>query len=151
MLPSPCLEFWGGRNSKEIDPKQKLHDDLLPLAQSGRTFIILFDYDQKQSTREAVYKATLATGKAIEDAGALCKVALLPGPEKGVDDFLSARGENAAGHLSRIINNAHTIEGYKWIGNPQDEELIRYAPDTTINTRYLTNSKEVDLDPLWSN
>ncbi|MGL4880424.1 MAG: DUF3854 domain-containing protein, partial [Waterburya sp.] len=47
--------IWGGRESQ--DEEKKLHHDLLPLAEEGRTFIILFDYDQKQKTREAVYKA----------------------------------------------------------------------------------------------
>ena len=135
--------IWGGRKTGE---KKELHPDLLPLASSGRNFIILFDYDQKQSTREAVYKATLAMGKAIEDAGCKCTVALLPGPEKGVDDFISARGDSASGSLSRIIDNAHSLSEYKWIGNPSDEELIRYAPQDPINTPYLTDSKCVDLD-----
>ena len=135
--------IWGGRETGE---EKKLHPDLLPLATSGRTFIILFDYDQKQSTREAVYKATLATGEAIEAAGALCKVALLPGPEKGVDDLITARGDAASGYLARIINNAHPIEEYKWIGNPADDELIKYAPDTALCVPYLPNAREIDLD-----
>ena len=136
--------IWGGREPK--DPDQKLHHDLLPLAQKGRTFIILFDYDQKQSTREAVYKATLATAEAIEATGANCKVALLPGPEKGVDDFITARGDSASGTLSRIINNAHSVEDYRLIGNPADEELIKYAPDTALCVPYLPNAVEIDLD-----
>lgn len=138
--------IWGGRNAKAIDPQQKLHNDLLPLAKGGRTFIPFFDYDRKQSTRENVYKAILATGKAIEDAGCKCKVALLPGPEKGVDDFIAAKGDSASSHLARIINNAHTLEEYKWIGNPTDEELIKYAPEKSINTPYLTDAQEVNLD-----
>jgi hypothetical protein len=139
--------IWGGRNSKGKDPEQKLHHDLLHLAGTGRTLIILFDYDQKQSTREAVYKATLATGKAIEATGAICKVALLPGQEKGVDDFLSARGDRAAQELARIITNAHPIEEYRWLAHPNDEELIRYATESAICTQYLADSVEVNLDP----
>ena len=141
-LASPGI--WGCREPK--DPDKKLHPDLLPLAQKGRTFIILFDYDRKQSTREAVYKATLATAEAIEATGASCKVALLPGPEKGVDDFITSRGDSASGHLSRIVNNAHTIEEYKWIANPVDDELIKYAPDTTLCVPYLPNAREIDLN-----
>ena len=138
--------IWGGRNGKEIDPEQKLHRDLLPLAQKGRTFIILFDYDQKQSTRKAVYKATLATGEAIEATGANCKVALLPGPEKGVDDFITAKGDSASEHLDKIIDNAHPLEEYRRIGNPDDDELIKYAPKNPICVPYLPHSREIDLD-----
>lgn len=138
--------IWGGRQPKNRDPEKKLHQDLLPLAQPGRTFIILFDYDQKQSTREAVYKAILATGEAIKAAGANCKVALLPGPEKGVDDFITARGDSASAHLARIIDNAHPLEEYRWIGNPDDDELIKYAPENPICVPYLPHSTEIDLD-----
>ena len=136
--------IWGGREPK--DEEKRLHRDLLPLAQKGRTFIILFDYDQKQSTREAVYKATLATGKAIEAAGCKCKVALLPGPEKGVDDFITARGDSAEAYLSRIINNAHSLEEYRWLANPADDELIKYAPDNALCIPYLPDSEAIDLD-----
>ncbi|MEY2833501.1 MAG: hypothetical protein RLZZ574_2760, partial [Cyanobacteriota bacterium] len=135
--------IWGARAKSEA---KELHPDLLPLAHPGRTFIILFDYDQKQSTREAVYKAILATGRAIEDTGSKCKIALLTGPEKGVDDFITARGDSASGYLSRIINNAHTLKEYKWIGNPSDDELIKYAPDHAICVPYLPDVKAIDLD-----
>jgi hypothetical protein len=136
----------GGSPHERPVQEKELHPDLLPLAQPGRTFIILFDYDQKQSTREAVYKAILATGKAIEDAGSKCEIALLPGPEKGVDDFITARGDSASLYLSRIINNAHSLEEYKWIGNPSDDELIKYAPDDAICVPYLPDVKAIDLD-----
>ncbi len=135
--------IWGGRAKSE---EKELHPDLLPLAQKGRTFIILFDYDQKQSTREAVYKATLATGKAIEAAGCKCKVALLTGPEKGVDDFITARGDSAEAYLSKIINNAHGLQEYRWIANPADDELIKYAPDNALCIPYLPDSEAIDLD-----
>jgi Domain of unknown function (DUF3854)/Origin of replication binding protein len=135
--------IWGGRAKSEA---KELHPDLLPLAHPGRTFIILFDYDQKQSTRETVYKAILATGRAIEDTGSKCKIALLPGPEKGVDDFITAQGDSAPGYLSRIINNAYSLEEYKWIGNPSDDELIKYAPDDAICVPYLPDVKAIDLD-----
>ena len=138
--------IWGGRQPKDQDPEQKLHQDLLPLAQPGRTFIILFDYDQKQSTRKAVYDATLATAEAIEAAGANCKVALLPGPEKGVDDFITAKGDLASAHLDKIINNAHSLESYRWFGNPADEDLVKYAPSHPICIPYLPQSAAIDLD-----
>ena len=138
--------IWGGRQPKDQDPDQKLHQDLLPLAQPGRTFIILFDYDKKQSTREAVYKATLATAEAIEATGASCKVALLPGPEKGVDDFITAKGDSAEGQTARIINNALSIEEYRLFANPADDELIKYAPDNALCIPYLPHSTEIDLD-----
>ena len=54
--------------------------------------------------------------------------------------------KSAAGHLSRIINNAHSLEAYKWIGNPSDDELIKYAPDDALCIPYLPDSQAIDLD-----
>jgi Origin of replication binding protein len=71
---------------------------------------------------------------------------MLPGPEKGVDDFISARGDSASLYLSRIINNAHSLEEYKWIGNPSDDELIKYAPDDALCIPYLPDSPVINLD-----
>jgi hypothetical protein len=38
-------------------------------------------------------------------------VALLPGPEKGVDDFVVARGDNANALLMAIVNDAKSSTG----------------------------------------
>ncbi|MEA5573870.1 DUF3854 domain-containing protein, partial [Calothrix sp. UHCC 0171] len=84
--------IWNGRVGKK-DFDERLHPDLLPMAQPGREFIILFDYEEKPKTRWNVFQATLRTGRAIEAAGSVCKVAQLPGREKGVDDFVVARNE----------------------------------------------------------
>ncbi|AFZ04633.1 DUF3854 domain-containing protein [Calothrix sp. PCC 6303] len=84
--------IWNGRVGKK-DFDERLHPDLLPMAQPGREFIILFDYEEKPRTRWNVFQATLRTGRAIEAAGSVCKVAQLPGMEKGVDDFVVARNE----------------------------------------------------------
>ena len=101
--------IWNGRVGKK-DFDERLHPDLLPMAQKGRKFIILFDFETKFKTRKNVYQATIRTGKAIEAQGCICEVACLPGPQKGVDDFVVA-------HQSpRRIAVAHG-------GNPQDRAV----------------------------
>ncbi|MBG1268478.1 DUF3854 domain-containing protein, partial [Nostoc sp. WHI] len=97
--------IWNGRVGK-LDFDERLHPDLVALAQAGRKFIILFDYETKANTRWSVFQATMRTGRAIEAQGCVCEVALLPGPEKGVDDFVVSRGEDADTLLTAIADDA---------------------------------------------
>ncbi len=128
--------------------QEKLHPDLMPMAQKGRTFKILFDYEEKPKTRYAVYQATLRTGEAILNAGCQCEVASLPGPEKGVDDFVTARGESAAELLTKIIDDALTLEAYKQLCYPRERGLSsKYRPHVEVNTPYLSEL-ETDIPPL---
>ena len=89
--------IWNGRVGKK-DFDERLHPDLVPMAQKGRKFIILFDFETKFKTRKNVYQATIRTGKAIEAQGCICEVACLPGPQKGVDDFVVAHQSSVTSH-----------------------------------------------------
>ena len=131
--------IWNGRvGSKHAE---KLHPDLLPMAQKGRKFIILFDYETKPKIRYAVYQATLRTGEAIEAAGCECEVALLPGPEKGVDDFVAARGKSAEALLTEIIEDAHSLNHYRQLCYPRPRGLSsKYPANVQLNTRFLSEA-----------
>ena len=94
--------IWNGRVGKQ-DFDERLHPDLVPMAQAGRKFIVLFDYETRPKTRWSIFQATMRTGRAIEAAGCTCEVALLPGPEKGVDDFVVARGKDADALLTQSL------------------------------------------------
>ena len=129
--------IWGGRVGSKH--QEKLHPDLLPMAQAGRKFIILFDYETKPKTRYHVYQATLRTGEAIEAAGCECEIASLPGIEKGVDDFVAARGESAEALLTEIIEDALSLKEYQQVCYPRPRGLSKkYTPNITLNTRYLS-------------
>ncbi|MBD2303491.1 DUF3854 domain-containing protein [Nostoc sp. FACHB-87] len=134
--------IWNGRVGKK-DFDERLHPDLLPLAQPGRKFQILFDYETKLKTRWSVYQATVRTGKAIEAVGCVCEVALLSGPEKGVDDFVVARGEDANALLTAIIDDAHSLKDYQQSFLIKHRGLRKYRPDALINTKYLTQAVAV--------
>nr|WP_148220516.1 DUF3854 domain-containing protein [Nostoc punctiforme] len=131
--------IWNGRVGKQ-DFDERLHPDLMPLAQPGRKFIILFDYETKAKTRWSVYQATVRTAKAIESAGCECEVALLPGTEKGVDDFVVARGEDANALLTAIINDAKSLFDYQRSYRAKKWGLSKYKPDVTVNIKYLTQA-----------
>ncbi|MBE9210866.1 DUF3854 domain-containing protein [Nostoc sp. LEGE 06077] len=134
--------IWNGRVGKK-DFDERLHPDLLPLAQPGRKFQILFDYETKLKTRWSVYQATVRTGKAIEAVGCRSEVALLPGTEKGVDDFVVARGEDANALLTAIIDDAHSLKDYQQSFLIKHRGLRKYRPDALINTKYLTQAVAV--------
>ncbi|BBD63176.1 hypothetical protein NIES2109_60260 (plasmid) [Nostoc sp. HK-01] len=134
--------IWNGRVGKK-DFDERLHPDLLPLAQPGRKFVILFDYETKLKTRWSVYQATVRTGKAIEAVGCRSEVALLPGPEKGVDDFVVERGDDANALLTAIIDDAHSLKDYQQSFLIKHRGLRKYRPDALINTKYLTQAVAV--------
>ncbi|MHC5713283.1 MAG: plasmid replication protein, CyRepA1 family [Nostoc sp.] len=131
--------IWNGRVGKQ-DFDERLHPDLIPMAQAGRKFIILFDYETKANTRWSVFQATVRTAKAILAAGCECEVALLPGPEKGVDDFVVARGEDANALLTAIIDDAKSLADYKRSYRAKKWGLSKYQPDVTINVKYLSEA-----------
>ncbi|MBD2533730.1 DUF3854 domain-containing protein [Nostoc flagelliforme FACHB-838] len=131
--------IWNGRVGKQ-DFDERLHPDLVPMAQAGRKFIILFDYETKAKTRWSVYQATVRTAKAIEAAGCECEVALLPGTEKGVDDFVVSRSEDANALLTAIIDDAKSLADYQRSYRAKKWGLSKYKPDVTVNIKYLTQA-----------
>jgi len=137
--------IWNGRVGKK-DFDERLHPDIMPLAQKGRKFIILFDYETNPKTRWSIFQAIVRTGKTLVALGCKCEVALLPGPEKGVDDFAVARGELAADFIARIINDAKTLTQYQKSFRHKLRGLNKYTPDQVVNSKYL--SDVVDLDKL---
>ncbi|ODG99175.1 hypothetical protein A4S05_05480 [Nostoc sp. KVJ20] len=131
--------IWNGRVGKQ-DFDERLHPDLVPMAQAGRKFIILFDYETSSKTRWSVFQATVRTAKAIEAVGCECEVALLPGPEKGVDDFVVARGEDTNALLTAIIDDAKSLKDYQRSYRAKKWGLSKYKPDVTVNVKYLSEA-----------
>ncbi|WP_138506612.1 plasmid replication protein, CyRepA1 family [Nostoc sp. PA-18-2419] len=131
--------IWNGRVGRR-DFDERLHPDLVPMAQAERKFIILFDYETSSKTRWSVFQATVRTAKAILAAGSECEVALLPGPEKGVDDFVVDRGEDANVLLTAIIDDAKSLADYQRSYRAKKWGLSKYKPDVTVNIKYLTQA-----------
>jgi hypothetical protein len=140
--------IWNGRvGFKDFD--ERLHPDLLPLAQPGRRFQILFDRETKLKTRWAVYQATQRTGKAIEAVGCVGEVVVLPGPEKGVDDFVVARGNDANSLLSAIVADAYTLGDYQRFYRPRVRGLSdKYKPHVRVNVMYLSQAVSLPSNGL---
>ena len=131
--------IWCGRVNSQIPGLEQLHPDLLPIA-SYRKFIILFDYEVKQKTRWQIFRATQLTGKCIQDAGGKCEVALLPGKEKGVDDWVVTLGIKADKALTTLIGDTLTLSEYRSNFFVPVRGLFKYKPDVRVNTARLSDA-----------
>ena len=140
--------IWSGRvGKKELE---KLHPDLIPVAQEKRNFIILFDYETKPKTKRGIFQATRRTGQTIIDQGCYCDVALLPGPEKGIDDWAVAFGKKkTANVVAALIEDRLTLKEYQQSCFVNlNQGLKKYKPSVVVNTRYLSDVIELPLSGL---
>ncbi|WP_375494253.1 MobF family relaxase, partial [uncultured Nostoc sp.] len=80
--------------------KSYLHEELAVFATQGRVFKFCFDYETKPETKLHIERDISVTGRLLQEAGARVKVVTLPGPSKGVDDFIVASGPLAYEKLS---------------------------------------------------
>jgi hypothetical protein len=109
---------------------QCLIEDLQQLAGRDRPIYLCFDHDLKPKTIESVNLATWKLGTLFAQAGCQVRVIQLPGPEKGVDDYLVARGEVAFAKLFRAA-----VELDKWhVHQPWE---LTYKVNLRLNHRYL--------------
>ncbi|QFS51878.1 plasmid replication protein, CyRepA1 family [Nostoc sphaeroides] len=129
--------IWNGRVGNEN--LERLHPDLVPIAQKGRKFTILFDYETKPKTKHQIFQATRRTAATIIQLGGECEVALLPGPEKGIDDWVVALGKKADKAVTTMIADALTINelSQRFFVN-RARGLRKFKPDCVVNTRYLS-------------
>jgi hypothetical protein len=95
----------------------------------GREITILFDYRDGDYSESPEFKAACTTAKLFKSA--ITKIAQLPGPDKGVDDFCVAGGD-----IDAVISEAsqQTSEDWKikkW------QRFRRFSPDIKINVQKL--------------
>lgn len=129
--------IWGGRVGQVF--LERLHPDLMPVAQKGREFVILFDYETRSKTKQDIFNATRRTGQCILNAGCKCEVAVLPGPEKGIDDWVVAQGEKADQAVTALIDDALTLKEYRQSFFIPIRGLKKYQPNVRFNLRYLSD------------
>jgi len=107
----------------------KLHSELEPLDTEGRVITTIFDYRAGDYSQSPEFKAARTLSKLFKRA--IAKIGKLPGPDKGVDDFLVAGGD-----IDAVIAEASppTSEDWKlkkWL------RLRGFTPDRTINSKYF--------------
>lgn len=111
---------------------ESLIPDLDLFATDGRRFYFCFDCDTKPKTVKNVNLAIGKTGKLLEQKGCDVRVIALPGPEKGVDDFIVVRGELG---FEKIYANALSLASWQWHIRKQAE--LTYKPWLRLNTSEL--------------
>ena len=94
----------------------------------GREITILFDFRTGDYSQSQEFKAASTTAKLFKSA--IVKIAFLPGPDKGVDDFAVAGGD-----VNAVIRAAREIKEL------QAESLWNsyrgFSPDRTSNSRFF--------------
>jgi hypothetical protein len=104
--------------------------ELQHFATEERSIYICFDRDSKRQTIQNVNREIDKLGRLFTAAKCPVKVINLPGPEKGVDDFVVSKGEDA---FSALKNEA---QGFQfWLD--RESWLLTYPASLKLNSRYL--------------
>ena len=140
LLSSGCVAIalpgiYGGYRSKDAQGN-KIAPDLIPdlklIAQKKRPIYICFDHDIKEQTIRNVNIATSQLGRLFKAFGCDFRVIILPGPEKGVDDFILAQGIDA---FWQLYDSALFLFARQ---NSLSKQLS-YEPNVVVSTKYLGN------------
>ncbi len=110
--------------------KLYLIPDLKHFATQGRQVNICFDRDSKPETVQRVRMAISRMGRLLVNEGCTLRVIDLPGPQKGVDDFIVAQGCDA---FHALYNTAETLE----LWEIKLFTLLTYPPAIALNQRFL--------------
>ncbi len=109
---------------------QRLIEDLAVVCAPGRPICICFDHDQKEKTKQNVNLATARLGRLLSLAGCSVRVIELPGPEKGVDDFVVVHGKAA---FDALLTSAPLLEQWE----VRNYSHLTYPAGFTLNHRFL--------------
>jgi hypothetical protein len=120
-----------GYRTKDAEGNQiaaHLIPDLLHFCTLGRDVRICFDHETKAEKRQNVRRAATRLGQLFSKAGCVVKVCHLPGPEKGVDDFVVA-----GGNFDLVYNHAIALDAVEGL------ELwdLTYTPSQVITLPYI--------------
>ncbi len=94
-------------DQQKMNVAPSLREDLLELLKIKRIVYIVFDNDKSTQIKEFVQNAEIIFGVLLAKAGAKVMIVDLPGPEKGVDDFIVAHGHEA---YRKLLSQAVDIE-----------------------------------------
>jgi hypothetical protein len=111
---------------------RQLISDLAAIAMTRRTFYICFDFETEPKKIAAVNNAISQLGFLFQAKNCPVQVIQLPGIEKGVDEFIVAKGANA---FEKIYRQSVDLEVYLAQTKPHTELTISAA--LTLNNRYL--------------
>ena len=109
----------------------ELRSELEPLDTQGRVITTIFDYRAGDYSQSPEFKAASTLSKLFKKA--IAKIGKLPGPDKGVDDFLVAGGDIDP-IVAQAIDQEKILKEWKlqkWL------KLRDFTPDCIINSKYF--------------
>jgi len=109
----------------------KLHSELEPLDTEGRVITTIFDYRAGDYSESPEFKAASTLSRLFKRA--IAKIGKLPGPDKGVDDFLVAGGDIDP-IVAQAVDQEKILKEWKlqkWL------KLRGFTPDRVINSKYF--------------
>lgn len=112
---------------------RELRSELQEFDAPGRDTTILFDYRAGDYSRSREFRAAVGTAKLFKNA--IAKIAILPGPDKGCDDFIVTGGD-----IHAIISAGATVADDDW--QLQKWRRMRgFSADCHINLKYFEADK----------
>ena len=114
--------------------RRQLIPDLAAFTHTKRDFYICFDFETQAKKIAAVNNAISQLGYLFQQQNCPVKVVELPGKEKGVDEFIIAKGATA---FDKIYRQSLDLDIYIAQTKPHTELTIPAA--LTINRPYLGN------------
>jgi hypothetical protein len=124
---------------------ESLIPELALYAVPGRRFYFCFDHDCKPKTIKNVNLAILKTGKLLEQQGCEVQAICLPGPEKGVDDFVVSRGVEA---FQALYDQATGLNHWQWVQHQRQK--LTYPFNLSLNAPDLSQLQFPTLAPFDS-
>ncbi len=112
--------------------RRQLIPDLAVFAMTNRRFYICFDFETQPKKIAAINNAISQLGCLFQQKNCLVKVIELPGREKGVDDFIVAKG---ATNFEKLYRQSLDLEIYLAQTKPHTELNIPAA--LTFNRPYI--------------
>lgn len=122
-----------GVRTKDDQGNPMLHSlipDLKYFATASRTIYLCFDHETKITTKQNVDREIEKLKIQFTKAKCPVKIISLPGPEKGVDDFIVTRGADA---FHALYEKALSFEGWQI----RRYNHLTYPASITLNQRYL--------------
>ncbi|MEA5599400.1 plasmid replication protein, CyRepA1 family [Rivularia sp. UHCC 0363] len=114
--------------------RRQLIADLAAFGITKRTIYICFDFETEVKKVNAVNNAISQLGLLFQEKNCPVQVIELPGMEKGVDEFIVAKGAAA---FDKIYSQSLDLEVYLAHSKPYTNLTVPAA--LTVNSRYLGN------------
>ncbi len=122
--------------------KSYLHEELAVFATQGREIKFCFDYETKPETKVNIERDISVTGSLLQKAGAKVKVVSLPGPDKGVDDFIMAQGSLT---YEKVCHEAMSLRDWRH-NQKQRASMIEPPRKLTTEQRSLQQNPKEQTD-----